>query len=101
MATIVLGFRTDRATFDRIRPPELEPIDFDVFGLGRTLQDDNFPWWRKPTKATAIWGRNAANYQKYQRKKNDHFSYECIVLTWDEDGLVQYFWRGEGLQNPD
>jgi len=100
MATIVLAFRTDRATFDRIRPPELEAITFEDFGLTQTLRDDNFPWWRKATKATAIWGRNAANYRKYQREKADHFSCERIVLTCDEDGLVQYFWRGERLPNP-
>ena len=98
MATIVLSFHTDRATFDRIRPRELESVAFDTFGMNRTLADDNFPWWKKPTPATQIWGRNAANYRRYQPKENDHFSYERIVLTWDDDGLVQYFWRGEGLR---
>jgi hypothetical protein len=96
VAQVAMAFHADRATFDRIRPPNLEEIPFDSFSLRRSLQRE-VVWWRKTTTATKIWGRNACDGKNYHPEKGDKFRNELIVLTWDEDGLVQYFWWGRGI----
>jgi hypothetical protein len=98
-AKIALAFRIDRATFERLRPANLEPVPFDSFGLGLKISTKKeVNWWRPATAKTEIWGRNTRDGKKYVRTKDDHFDTEQIVLTWDEDGLVQYFWFGGGLR---
>ncbi|HTD85299.1 MAG TPA: hypothetical protein VK850_01870 [Candidatus Binatia bacterium] len=99
-AKLAIAFRADRVMFDRLRPAELERIGPQEFSYGR-IPVAAVDWWRKPTNSTEIWGRNAADYRKYQRRKEDHFACELIIVTWDEDGLMQYFWQGEDLPYPE
>lgn len=96
-AKIGLAFRTDRATFERIRPTDFEPVPFESFSSQNTAKRETV-WWRSATRATEIWGRNAKDGRNYQRNKEDHFDNDRAMMTWDEDGLVQYFWIGRGLR---
>jgi hypothetical protein len=63
-----MAFHADRATFDRIRPPNLEEIRFDSFSLRRSLQRE-VVWWRKTTTATKIWGGTPAMEKVLLRKR--------------------------------
>ena len=100
MAKIGLAFRTDRATFDKIRPADFEPIPLESFiaqGAQISAKHETV-WWRSATKSTEIWGRNVGGWKKYERRPEDHFDTERAMMTWDADGLVQYFWYGGGLR---
>lgn len=96
-AKVALAFHTDRATFHRIRPPELEPIPFESFSLHKVLHKE-VEWWRKTSATTEIFGRNAQDGRDYEKHSGDQFAHELIVLTLDADGLVQYLWWGRGLR---
>jgi len=97
MAKVGLAFRTDRATFERIRPANFEPIPFESFSAQISAKHETV-WWRSATRSTEIWGRNARDGKSYQRSPEDHFDTERAMMTWDADGLVQYFWYGGGLR---
>jgi len=97
MAKIGLALRTDRATFEKIRPANFEPIPFESFSAQISAKHETV-WWRSATRTTEIWGRNARDGRNYQRCPEDHFDLERAVMTWDADGLVQYFWYGGGLR---
>jgi len=97
MAKVGLAFRTDRATFEKIRPADFEPIPFESFSAQISAKHETV-WWRSATRSTEIWGRNARDGKKYERRPEDHFDMERAMMTWDADGLVQYFWYGGGLR---
>ena len=96
-AMIALAFRTDHATFDRIRPAQFEPIPLESFSLNRTAKQE-VDWWRLATDVTEIWGRNARDGTDYKRNAEDHFDTDEAMMTWDKDGLVQYLRIGRGLR---
>src|ERR1051325_2034557 len=100
MAKIGLAFRTARATFEKIRPENFGPIPLESFnakGAQISAKHETL-WWRSATKSTEIWGRNVGEGKKYERRPEDHFDTERAMMTWDADGLVQYFWYGGGLR---
>jgi hypothetical protein len=93
---IALAFRTDHATFERIRPPAFARVPNESFSFNRSALGE-VKWWRSPTNTTEIWGYNATDGVDYKHGPKDHFNNDRAAMTWDEDGLVQYFWLGRGL----
>lgn len=83
-----LAFRTDRATFDRLRPATLERISRDQYAhfiAGRPS------WWREPDTNTEIW---LFDDNSDATRSGRNFMSEWTLMTWDPDRLVQYDWTG-------
>jgi hypothetical protein len=87
-AGVSLAFRTDRATFDRLRPAGLERVTLERY---RSFLTTRPSWWRQPDEKTEIWLLDdASDATRSQRQ----FMTEWTFMTWDPDGLVQYDWTG-------
>ena len=91
-AGTVLAFRTDRATFDHLRPANLEAVPRE--------KHDSFPnpkprWWSEPGSSTEIWMKEPGRWDNSgNAAKDQRFASEWTIMTWDPDGLVQYCWEG-------
>lgn len=91
-AGVDLAFYTDKATFDALRPPKLDRVNPDEYAM---FHERTPKWWRKPSAATEIWMRDASPVSGSFIKDNDQtFMSELTIMTWDGDGLVQYYWEG-------
>lgn len=87
-----LAFKTDRATFDRLRPQTLERASLERY---RLHSNDKPGWWREPRETTEIWMHEAKSYENQGRMEAGQiFAAEWTVMTWDTDGLAQYSWLG-------
>ncbi len=91
-AGVDLSFRTDRVTFDRLRPGKLERTSLQTYNS----YSSNFtrPWWRAPTAATEIWMLDSSPFSFKEKPAGQSFYSEVTFMTWDSDGLVQYMWSG-------
>jgi hypothetical protein len=75
---IDLAFRTDRNTFDSIRPQILQRVNLEQYRARSSFQT---PQWLKMDPTTEIW--------MAEERSND-VSISMCIMTWDQDGLVQY-----------
>ncbi len=89
----VLAFRTDRATFDRIRPADLDHVAND--SKAYRFHAHSLPgWWRDPGHDTEIWMDEFDGTMAPSPTKGQRYYSECTIMTWNPDGLVQYYWEG-------
>jgi len=77
-ASLALSFRTDRTTFDRLRPRQMQQATLKEYQSFHTYFEKG---WRVPTEASEIW--------IHRPDSSDNTS---VIMTWDSDGLVQYQW---------
>lgn len=91
-AAITIAFRTDRATFDRLRPTSLSPVSPEQY---RSFGQHRPPWWREPGPGTEIWMADAPQPNNpTPRAETRGFATEWTFMTWDADGLGQFEWVG-------
>jgi hypothetical protein len=91
-AAISVAFRTDRATFDRLRPASLSPITLERY---RNFSSQRPAWWREPGPDTAIWLSDVRQVDGTVPRSETHgFATEWTFMTWDADGLGQFDWSG-------
>ena len=71
---IDLAFHTDRKTFDSLRPATMNRGTIDDY---KRLNIYKPKWWRKPVETSDIWISDDESV--------------TTVMTWDSDGLVQFY----------
>ena len=72
---IDIAFQTDRRTFDALRPEKMDRGTLEDY---RRLDIYKPKWWRRPGETSEIWVSQDED--------------TTTVMTWDGDGLVQYYW---------
>lgn len=90
-AGISLAFRTNRETFDSIRPEQLHRGTLaDYLSKAATMPK----WWRHPDEKSEIWLSESSPRTFATKPPDQKFYSELTIMTWDPDGLVQYEWWG-------
>jgi len=122
-----VAFRTDRATFNRLRPAHMRPMTYLEFDRGGTIAGTTGPWtpplWKwtgdgprpglvekmrqfmnwfvVPDETTEMWvGTQPRFPDPKDPNKSGKFLSEIQILTWRDDGYVQYYWEGTAFKRP-
>lgn len=72
-----LAFRTDHETFDRLRRVKLDRENFHVSQYANSFANPG--WWREPGDDGDRWSVENG--------------IERILMTWEPNGLAQYYWE--------
>lgn len=73
-------------------------VAFLFWGLVLLMVGGGFPqmpsWWREANEKTHIWLLDSFSRTLGEKSVEQIFSSEITIMTWDEDGLAQYYWSG-------
>lgn len=52
-------------------------------------------WWRNPGPETEIWIKDRTySTTDGHKPPEQNFGSELTIMTWDADGLAQFYWSG-------